>query len=64
VALLPDVEARLAAPKLPAHIRRRATGLHLAQRVKDLLLGRPLLLTWRTSEAELSPIPNCLTKLG
>src|ERR1700686_1569767 len=50
VALLPEVEARFAAPELPAHVRRRCARFHLPQRVQDLFLGESL-----TSSSSSSP---------
>lgn len=69
VTLLPDVETRLAASQPPADLRRRCPGFDLAQGVGDLLVGKSLLLHRRVSssedpDSELSPIPNCPTKLG
>ena len=49
LTLLPDVKARLTAPQLPTHVRRRRATLHLSQGVSDLLLGKPDLLHLRLS---------------
>ena len=44
VLLLPNVEARLAHPQLPAHIRHWRAALGLAQGIHDLLFRKPRLL--------------------